>query len=130
MIADNLLVGCKVITRELSGGNLIPETIVSMGYRYVHEVAYSIDVEEVDYYFRTDSSETPTQSVIHHNKEQIGCMCYHKEFEWTNCSCNSPCVYAMGECMEDGAFIDCCGSQPMCYGGSYSSGPCGDIGKE
>jgi len=130
MIADNLLVGCKVITRELSGGNLIPETIVSMGYRYVHEVAYSIDVEEVDYYFRTDSSETPTQSVIHHNKEQIGCLCYYKNQEWTNCSCNSACIYAMGECDEGGGFIDCCSQQPMCYGGVYSMGGCGDTGKE
>jgi hypothetical protein len=130
MIADNLLVGCKVITRELSGGNLIPETIVSMGYRYVHEVAYSIDVEEVDYYFRTDSSETPTQSVIHHNKEVIGCGCYYKQIEWARCSCNSPCIYAMGECSDDRGFIDCCSSAPICDGGSFNAGPCGNAGKE
>ena len=131
MIADNLLVGCKVITRELSGGNLIPETIVSMGYRYVHEVAYSIDVEEVDYYFRTDSSETPTQSVIHHNKEVIGCGCYYKQLEWVNCNCTNPCVYAMGECDDSRGFIDCCGSAPRCEGGTFNAGSCGDgAGKE
>jgi|SaaInlStandDraft_1057018.scaffolds.fasta_scaffold00801_4 hypothetical protein len=130
MIADNLLVGCKVITRELSGGNLIPETIVSMGYRYVHEVAYSIDVEEVDYYFRTDSSETPTQSVIHHNKEVIGCGCYYKQLEWARCFCNSPCIYAPGECDDSRGFIDCCSAAPICDGGSFNAGPCGDSGKE
>ena len=129
MMADNLSVGCKIITRDLSGGNLIPETIVSMGYRYVHEVAYSIDVEEVDYYFRTDSSETPTQSVIHHNKEVIGCSCYYKNVAWTNCTCNNPCVYSVGSCPDDDAFIDCCSSTPSCYQGVYTMGECGG-GKE
>ena len=134
MMADNLVVGCKIITRDLSGGNLIPETIVSMGYRYVHEVAYSIDVEEVDYYFRTDSSETPTQSVIHHNKEVIGggaggCQCYYKNVTWANCSCSNPCVYNIGQCPDDPAFIDCCSSEPNCYQGVYTQGECSG-GKE
>ena len=131
IMADNLVVGCKIITKDLSGGNLIPETIVSMGYRYVHEVAYSIDVEEVDYYFRTDSSETPTQSVVHHNKEVMGCMCYYKNVSWTSCSCNNPCVFSPGSCPDEdgGSFIDCCSSVPSCYQGVYEQGPCGG-GKE
>ena len=130
--AGGLFVGCKVITRDLNGGEFTPETITSMNFSYVHEVAYSVDVEEIDYYFRTDNSLTPTQSIVHHNKEfgVVTCQCYHKNQEWTNCFCSNPCIYAPGECPEDGAFIDCCESQPACYGGVYSTGGCGDSGKE
>ena len=129
--ADSLIIGCKVLTRSLSGGEFTPETIISISYKYVHEVAYSVDVEDIDYYFRTDNSATPSQGVVHHNKEQLGCQCYFKNFEWTSCNCNSPCIYAPGECPDfEPGFIDCCASAPFCDGGTYSQGPCGEGGKQ
>ena len=103
-----------------------------MNFKYVEEVAYSVDVEDIDYYFRTDNSSTPSQGVVHHNNKAIaGCDCWHKNNPAYSCFCDNPCIYAPGECPDDQSdFIDCCSSQPVCYQGSYSSGPCSDGGKE
>lgn len=128
MSANSLVVGCKIITKDLSGGNLIPETIVSMSFKYVHEVAYSMDVEDIDYYIRTNNSETPTQGVIHHNNKGVGCLCYYKAAEWESCFCNTPCIYAMGECDQTRSFIDCCSSEPKCGSGTKTMGLCGEGG--
>lgn len=129
---QNLTVGCKVITRDLNGGEFTSETIDAMNFKYVEEVAYSVDVEDIDYYFRTDNSSTPSQGVVHHNNKAIaGCDCWHKNNPAYSCFCDNPCIYAPGECPDDQSdFIDCCSSQPVCYQGSYSSGACSDGGKE
>jgi len=131
---ENLTVGCKVITRDLNGGEFTPETITSMNFNYVHEVAYSVDVEDIDYYFRTDNSSTPSQGVVHHNKELIAlCLCYYKQYQWESITCFKPCLYSPGECPPesfDGMgryFIDCCGQLPM-GGKVYTGDLCGGGG--
>ena len=128
---ENLTEGSKIITRNLNGGDFTPETVTSNSFKYVHETAFSIDVEDIDYYFRVDNSSTPSQGIVHHNKEaQIGCACWHKNNPWDNCNCNNPCIYAFGECPEEEDFIDCCGEQPLCFGGTYQTASCGEGGKE
>ena len=105
-----------------------------MNFNYVHEVAYSVDVEDIDYYFRTDNSSTPSQGVVHHNKELIAlCLCYYKQYQWESITCFKPCLYSPGECPResfDGMgryFIDCCGQLPM-GGKVYTGDLCGGGG--
>ena len=66
--------------------------------------------------------------MIHHNNKGVGCLCYYKAAEWESCFCNTPCVYAMGECEMTKSFIDCCSSAPRCPSGTKTQGICGEGG--
>lgn len=131
MQVHNLTSGCKILTKSLDSDQFIEETIESITYQYVVKNVYVIDAEEIDYYFRPDNSTTPTRSVIHHNAGAGICQCYYNIFYGDNNTCMDPCLYAPGECPDNGQdFIDCCSSTPSGgFGQTVTDGACGDSGK-
>ena len=99
--------------------NTLTTSIVS-GVEYYFDVfnGVNIDVEEEDVFLRPLVSDD-NYFIIKHNAAS-SCHCYSATNNPGNCYCNNPCVYDMSECGYDYYHIDCCSSQPSCFGGDYS----------
>jgi hypothetical protein len=120
----SLMDGDEVVVGSINSNILTTKIIQSNEYFFDVVDGFTIDVEEEDVYLRPLDG-TATDYVIKHNKQT--CRCWYKEVDYVDCVCNEPCISPPDEC-ESGnpMFIDCCQSEPDCFGGgSYAGTFCG-----